>query len=222
MNRQKRNAVLAAVALISLIGCATSSTKPEHYSGFLKDYSGLQPVQAGYVRFINPKFNPSDYNAVLVEPVLYYPRPTPNEQVSRTTLTAIAQYINEALRAKIGNQVKMVDQPGPGVARLQVAVTAVGAQDQALKPYQYIPIAFLVAKAKETVTGTPELAALSIEAEVSDSVSGERLAASVRSGVGERLQQEVSGVKVVTLEDVKPVIDKGIEGVAGEITRYVR
>jgi len=111
-----------------------------------------------------------------------------------------------------------VDQQGPGVARLEVAITAVGAENAPLKAYQYIPVA-LVVQGVKTVSGTrTQDAEISTEMEVLDSQTGTRLAAVVKSGQGTKVtkikQGSEKGKHIVTLDDVKPLLDSWAEAAA--------
>src|SRR3990167_10523453 len=64
-------------AALLLGGCASSTTKPTQYSGFLGDYSQLQPAQsasgAPVMRWISPVLDLQRYRSVVVEKPLFYP-----------------------------------------------------------------------------------------------------------------------------------------------------
>ncbi|HXH86656.1 MAG TPA: DUF3313 family protein, partial [Nitrospira sp.] len=71
----------------------------------------------------------------------------------------------------------------------------------ALKAYQYIPIAFVLSsRGKE--------AAIQIETQILDSVTGDLVGASVRQGAGAKLKNDKAQL---TLKDVQPLLDKWIE-----------
>lgn len=98
----------------------------------------------------------------------------------------------------------LVDQAGPGVVRVRVAISSVTAEAAALKAYQYIPLAYLVHKADEAVTGTTMVSMVFLEAELNDSVTGELLAEAVKRGDGATVKEDVQ----VTAADVTPLIDR--------------
>src|SRR5436190_17898466 len=74
-------------------------------SGFLKDYSKLKMVKdsEGVERrvWISEKLTRENYKAVLLEPVTFYPKEQPNEQVSLGALNDIRAYIDSALRETV-------------------------------------------------------------------------------------------------------------------------
>ncbi len=217
-------AIAAAAALVA--GCASHAPKETDYSGYLGNYSDLKEVKGPkgeeFLKYASPKFTPANYHAVLVDKVDFYPKPEPTEQVTQETIDQIGSYLNGTLRNKIGEKVEVVDKPGPGVAELKVAITGVAGEKEGLKPYQIVPIAFVATMAYRGVAGAPQEAKLVVESKVTDSVSGETLLKSVRVGTGEGLQKNTSGQRVVTLDSVKPIIDRWAEEVAAIATTYVR
>lgn len=220
-----RTACLGASAAFLIAGCASTNQPKE--SGFLKDYSELHKEDApgGGTRlvYVNPDFTPANYNAVLLDPVTYYPEPQPTENVSAATLTQLRTYIDSSLRQKMGQQVRLADQPGPGVARVRVAITAVGTESQALKAYQYIPIALVVTGAMAAVEGgRPQNASIAIESQVTDSVTGKLLYASVRGGTGEKIESPSQGQGGVQQGSLQPLIDDWTTGAAGAVRKYVK
>jgi hypothetical protein len=207
-----------------LAGCAA---KPPKESGFLgNDYSKMheESMQGGGSRlvYVNPQFKPTNYTALWLEPVTFYPEPQPTERVSADELKRIQDYINMDLRQKLGQQVRLVDGPGPGVARCHVAITAVGTETQALKVYQYIPIALVITGAKAAVEGgRPQDASIAIETKVTDSVSNQLLYAAVRGGTGEQVKDTMQGQGTVQVDTLKALIDNWTTGAAAAITQYI-
>ncbi|CAM3368492.1 DUF3313 domain-containing protein [Bordetella flabilis] len=217
--------LLGACATVLIVaGCATSPTPKE--SGFLGDYSKLQkmPAPGGGSRlaYLNPDFTPARYKAVLLESVTYYPQPQPSDAVSMATLDDIRTYVDTSLRQKLGQKVRLVNQAGPGVARIRVAITAVGTESQALKAYQYIPVALVITGARALAEGgRPQDASVAIETSITDSMTQEVLYAAVRGGTGERVQSAAQGQGGVQAGSLRPLIDTWTDGASSEITRFV-
>jgi hypothetical protein len=139
---------------------------------------------------------------VLLDPIQYYPAPQPTEQVQTKTLNDIRNFMDNGLRKGIAARIPLATEPGPGVLRLRFAITAVGTEEAALKPYQYIPVAFLVTAA----TGRAVDAKIAVEIEAVDSVTGERMGAAVREGRGAQLKG-----KELTLADVQAQLGKWLD-----------
>jgi hypothetical protein len=195
-------------------------------SGFLPSYSDLtqatDPNGETVLRYINPRLTPANFNAVIVEPVMFYPKAEPTAQVSQETLDQIRGYVTTCLRQAIGSRARIVDTPGPGVVKLQVALTGVASTKEGLKPWQYVPQAFVISTVVNSVAGAPQQARLLVEAIGTDSVSGDVLAKVVRTHTGESLARVASNQPVVTFESVKPIIDEWCDATAKSVTQYIK
>lgn len=219
--RNRNIMAFAAVAVLALsAGCASKSTEPK-YSGWLKDYSGLKEVTDAkgnkLERFVSPDLTPANYQAVIVEPVVFYPEPQTSPQVSAQALTDLANYMTQKVKQDAAaNGVKVVDAPGKGIARIRIAITSIGVQEEGRSAYQYIPQAFIVSAAYRGVAGDPYQGALRIETEVTDSLTNERLLVGVRSGVGTELgrARDKAQAPILTVDSVKSVVDSWAQGAA--------
>lgn len=212
----------------TLAACASKGAQQtQQNSGFLADYSKLQEVKdatGATVRFwANPKFTPANYNAILLEPLQFYPEPQGTDQVSVEELQRMRAYANEALKRQIGARFKMVDTPTPGAVRIRSALSGVAAEGEGLKPYQYVPTALVITMAKRAATGTPQRAFIVSETEARDSVSNELLAQKIKVGEGKNVKlQEAAGQQVITLETVQPLIDELAAAALPNLDQFVR
>ena len=208
---------LSAVALTGLLmfSCAGGKPTADQYSGFLQDYSQVQKTKSPkgdpVLRFISPRLRGGNYSKIIIEPVQYYPEPKPSENVSAEILDQIQRYFDQAIRREAAERMSVVESPGPGVTRLRVALTGVGSKAEGLKPYQFIPVAMVLTGARAATTGHPEQAVLYMEAELSDSVSGERLGIAIKGGTGERIKKIRGSGRQVTLESLQPLLDRWAE-----------
>ena len=227
MKSMNRWTLLAgAAAWVIALAHAGAALAAETDSGFLRDYSSLKESKdtAGKTirGWVSPKFTPANYNAILVDPLVFYPEPRPSERVSAEALQQMLAYANDLLKQSLGKRFKVVDGAGPGVVRLRVAFTSVAAKGEGLKPYQLVPIAFVATMAKRAAAGgAPQRAAIVAEVEATDSATGELLGMRVRVGTGERLAK--FGEKdPVTLETVKPLLDEMAGQAFPELQKYVK
>ena len=224
---KKAGAAMIAAAVMFIAGCASDNVPTQtQYSGFLNDYSNLQQTQdpngETFLRYVNPKLTPANYSAVIVEPITMYPKAEPSDQLSQATIDQIRGYGTTCLRQAIGSRVRVVEAPGPGVVKLQVAITGVASTAEGLKPYQVVPMAFVATMAVNTVAGAPQQAKLLVEALATDSVSGDVLSKVVRTHTGERLQRVSSNMPVITFDSVKPIMDEWCDSVSKSVAQYVR
>lgn len=211
----KNTTTLANILLLSLVmllgGCTGKQPPPDQHSGFLEDYSSLQTETDSHgnkvLRYVSSRIKTGGYKKVMLEPVQYFPKPQATEKVPPEALKEIKAYINETLKREIGKRVEVVQEPAPDVIRIRVALTAVDANMENLQPYQYIPVALVLTGARMAAGGHPDQASVFLEAEMSDSITGERLAIAIRGGKGERLEKLQGAASEVTLESVKPLLD---------------
>lgn len=212
--------IFATALFITLAACASKPT--EHYSGFLNDYSQLKPAKDAkgepIMAWVSPNLTSGKYHKVIIDPVVFYPAAAPTKEVDAATLTQIQEYYTNELRQQIGSKIPVVDQPGPDVLRLDVAITAVATTNAPLKAYQYIPVAFLVHAGESAAGKAAQDAEIGTEMEVLDSQSGTRLAAVVKSGRGTEVTQMKSGsekgMEMVTLDNLKPLLNSWAETAA--------
>lgn len=216
----KNNLKLLATcfSLSLLVGCATNGGNSKEYSGFLNDYSNLKSDKdssGNFRRYVNNNVDLSTYHSIIIDRVDFYPTPRATKQVSAKVLMEIANYIDQQLSKAAGNVIKVVSQPGPGVARLRFAITAVAPETRDLKAYEYVPIAFILTNIK----GRGQAATIQIEHMALDSVTGELLVTSVRQGQGAKLDSDET---LLTLNDLRPLLDKWIEASVSNLKNFVK
>lgn len=200
---------LALSATLLLTACASNTTQPSQYSGFLSDYSQLKPAQsasgAPVMRWVSPDFKPENYRSVLVERPVFYPAPTPTAQVSQQTLDSIALYLQQAIRLELAGRLKVVEYADRDTLVLRSAITAVNLSPEGLKVYEVVPIA-LVAAAASTAAGTRDLnSSIYVELEAIDGRNSQPMTRVVRKGHGLQLENDSTQL---SLKDIKPALDE--------------
>ncbi|MBD7977175.1 DUF3313 domain-containing protein [Serpens gallinarum] len=202
-------------------GCASKDiTQPEQYSGFLSDYSQLQPATSPtgqpVMRWMEPGVKLDNYRYMQVRSIDFYPEPSPTEQISSSTLTELETYARQQIKTAMSRRFQLLEpgaQPRPNTLILRAAITGVDAEAEGLKPYEVIPIAFVVA-ATTTATGARDRTTeLFIEAELLDASTGKPVMQIVRKGFGEELENREEQVTMATLKGV-------IDGIVRDIDRF--
>lgn len=184
--------VLAAALVIALGGCAvTEQESPDRIdvgagSGFLKDYSQLQPGKKGQALLVyfNPSADWSRYNKILIEPVTV--GLGPSHALSEQDQQMLSSYYYHALETSLSKNFTLATQPGPDVMTVRAALTDATTATPVLRTISVvIPQARLLSAVKNMATGSYAfVGSAQSEGEVLDSVTGARLAAAVdrRSG----------------------------------------
>jgi len=129
-------ALVAAFFVLLSAGCThRRASPPTEMSGFLDDYTLLRdggPNELWRV-YRNPKVDWHAYRAVLLEPVTLWRSgrksldPVPQEDLLR-----LVTDFQGAVRTALGEGFPFVEQPGPGVMRIRLAITDARAADPVL------------------------------------------------------------------------------------------
>lgn len=182
--RNARIAVAALVVSAALVAAAGAAQGTP--SGFLEDYSELKPREGDGSMLVYRKAEGAlaGYDAFIIDPVLvYFPPVAKGHGVAPDQLKDLA----DTFRAEVVEELeehgyRVTDQPGPGVLRVRAAITDVDPAG---------PAANVAAKAGGVALGVPlipslDIGSAAIEAEMLDSVTGERLAAVMDAKRGRR------------------------------------
>jgi len=203
-----------------LAGCASKVTEPEQYSGFLADYSRLQPATSPtgqpVMRWLAPGVKLSNYQHVVVQSIGFYPAPSPSEQIGAPALAELQAYTSQQVKAAFGRRFQVHEagaQPGPNSLILRAAITGVDTKAEGLKPYEVIPIALVTAAVTSASGARDRTTELFVEAELIDASTGQAVLQVVRKGYGKELENKEAQV---TLDTLKGVID----GIVRDIERF--
>ena len=142
-----------------------------------------QKDQAG-LRYVNPAAQWSQYNKILIDPVTFWGGDS--TQVSASDQQMLVNYFSQQLKAQLGQKFEIVNQAGPGVMKLDVAIV----DTEATTPVQrristIVPQEHMAANLKYMATVTfPYVGAAQGEVKITDSVSGRILALAIDNRIG--------------------------------------
>lgn len=156
-------------------------------SGFFGDsYSLLQPGQEGQAAmvYINPSAQWSQYNKILLEPVEFWD--SPNSNISPSDQHMLTAYFYNQLKTDLEKNFTLVDQGGPGVIVLQVALTNASAATPGLRSVSVvIPQARILNGLQSLATGSYAfVGSAEGEMKVTDAATGQLLAAAIDKRAG--------------------------------------
>lgn len=185
-------AARAACLVVCLFGallCGGCASEPATTStGFLSDYSRLEPVSDSRAEYESGIAR--EYKGFIVEPVQVL---IPRDKLSASDREAAKRHFDDQVRLAIQEAGwTITDAPGPGIGRLRVALTGVAKSTWWKKIHP-------ATRAMGAGTG-----GAAMEAETLDSVTGEQLAAVVQAATGNQFDFTAFS----TLDDVKSAIDK--------------
>lgn len=157
------------------------------------------------MRWSSPELNGKNYDAVMVDRVVYYPAPNPGPQVSSSVLEQVADFLTESMRKNLGTAVKVVDQAGPRVLRVQPAITSVVVEEEGLSAKDIVPVHLLFSAASAATGKMDENVTVMAEFRVTDSMTRDYRAAVKMDIKGEQLKGKDDQL---TLKDLQKSLDE--------------
>lgn len=168
-----RAVMLAVAATIVLVaGCAShpaASARPSSQPtpAFLTHADNLRPSPDHGDRWYDLSRRLGNYKAFIVEkPAIMPDRAMRGAVLTTEQREMLASSYQDEMRQALSTPYSVTDSPGPGVARIRSAITA-------------------VARSVNTATGARQDGGANREMEIVDSVSGERLAAVIELDMGQ-------------------------------------
>ena len=180
-----------------LWGCATPQTmQPYQDSGFLPDYSRLGSALDGNGAEVwqKPDSELKKYNKILLERILvWYKNDAEFKGIDPTALKALVDYFHGAIVKQLGTAYPVVNEPGPDVMRIRIAITElVPTQTEmsvVMTAVPYGEVADLASGAFEkggSIGSAPYLGDAAIEAMGLDSMTGNLLFEYVDRRIGKK------------------------------------
>ena len=203
---------LTLLLALLLCGCAAGQTggptpdkaqPPDNAMthGFLSDYGRLKPMdgQKGATAWRREGVNWSRYDKVLIERMQVFLKQegTP-KGIDPTDLKALVDYFCAALAKEVQKSATLVNEPGPGVLRVRIAIVdLVPTVALASAVGTAVPYAFAAELASGVASGrpagsTPYLGKTGIQAQFLDGVSGQVVAEFSDSDVGRKYVADLS------------------------------
>ena len=176
-------AVATFATTLSLIACSNApklASEPMPRSGFLPNYSLLVPMATSQPdtriwRYRVSGVDPSKYKAVILDPIYLNQSATANvspEAISQAQITLQDSMVS-AVNSR-GN-IRIVNVPGPGVARITVGITGAESSTDSLQPWNFTPIGLAMNAAAYAGGVNSKTPALLVESKITDSQSKELL-----------------------------------------------
>lgn len=136
------------------------------------------------LRYVNPNAQWTQYSKVMIEPVSFWGGD--GTKVSAKDQQILTTYFGRVLNEQLAKKFHVADQPGPGVMTIHVALEDATMATPVLRSVSVAePHVRALATLKYLATGTfPFVGSAQAEMKVTDSVSGQVLAAAVSKRVG--------------------------------------
>lgn len=155
---------------------------PAH-SGFLSDYSRLRadPADPNLMQYTAPGVGRKYHKFMIDTPEFIINTGGLDQVLDPARMSEIAKNYRAAMIAALSQHYQVVNHPGPGVARLRLAVVGAVEVNERLKPINALPVSALFKVARAATGTNAQVLRMSIESEAIDSVTGALLGETVDS-----------------------------------------
>ena len=177
------------VFLFIITGCSsTFQTRKVETYGLLSNYSQLEGGKKDEAQliYINPQADFNSYTRILMDPVKFYS--DEKSKLEGEDKKRIVDYLHATILEQLKYDYTFVNKPSEGTMRLRVAITEARGSKVVMDTISsIIPIGVALGLVKKVATGTNlSVGKASIELEIQDSQTGERLAAAVDERAGRK------------------------------------
>jgi Protein of unknown function (DUF3313) len=204
--KSSRILVIAAALTLaaSMTACGTAHKGKEQAiprSGFLPNYNlltevGGMPKDVKMWRYRNASINPATYTSIIIDPIATdsgaYTKDVTPEIVAQTR-AALQTALYEAVDSR--RSMKIVTTPGPGVARISVAITGAEIDPEGLKIYNFTPVGLVVNGAAYAGGVNSKIPAMVVESRIVDSMSREFLGGGVLTVQGDSFRTGTGSIE---------------------------
>jgi len=209
---------ISVVTALSLLACSNApklASEPMPRSGFLPNYSLLVPMATNQGdtriwRYRVSGVDPAKYTAVILDPIYLNQSATANvssEAISQAQIT-----LQDSMVSAVNSRgsIRIVNVPGPGVARITVGITGAESSVDSLQPWNFTPIGLAMNAAAYAGGVNSKTPALLVESKITDSQSKELLGEGLVTIQGESFRT-ASGSVSSFIEMAKKVVRVAME-----------
>ncbi|MBL1275387.1 MAG: DUF3313 domain-containing protein [Ectothiorhodospiraceae bacterium] len=196
------------LSFIVVTGCASNEiVKKESFSGYLPDYSKLQPVELDsnrvVLRWVNPALKQRTYKQIIIDPVSFYQERTQQKQLDSHVLKQIQQEIDvKIINLAKTTKLALTTKSGPSVLRLQSTIAAIKMDRKDFSVRELIPIKLLIAAIEAAAGGRDYIVTVYFEYKLIDSTTNEIMAIGVRKGKANTLANSKTKLTLNDMEDL--------------------
>ena len=178
----KLGALVLTISAVTLLAACSNTPKlasePMPRSGFLPNYSLLVPIATSDAdtriwRYRKAGINPGAYTAVILDPI--YLNQNATKEISPEAINQAKLALQDSMVSAVNSRgtIKIVNQPGPGVARISVGITGAESSTDSLKPWNFTPIGLAMNAAAYAGGVNSKTPAMLVESKITDSQTKE-------------------------------------------------
>ncbi len=182
--------ILICFVLAISTGCTSKQIK---HSGFMESYPEFRPGPNGGADFVYTRegVDFSVYHNIMMDHVVFYFRDdSKNKEIHPDELSELSEIFHKAVVESLGDAYPLVNKPGTDVMRLRIAITDVDASNPGMGAVSTVmPVGLALSIVKKGVTGKHTgVGSASIEVEILDSITNERIGAAIDTRPGGKIE----------------------------------
>jgi Protein of unknown function (DUF3313) len=179
---KKLGTLIATISVATmLVACSNTpklASQPMPKSGFLPNYSVLVPMVTNESdtriwRYRKAGVSAGSYTAVILDPI--YLNQNATKDISPEAINQAQVALQDSMVNAVNSRgnIKIVTQPGPGVARISVGITGAESSTDSLQPWSFTPIGLALNAAAYAGGVNSKTPAMLVESKITDSQSKE-------------------------------------------------
>ncbi|NQZ54850.1 MAG: DUF3313 domain-containing protein [Piscirickettsiaceae bacterium] len=205
MNILKLSNILMIASMALFAVHPVSADDPERpQSAFIEGKIDLSPIpdKQGAYRYIKPDLDLKKYSKIIIEPVEVWLHPESKYKgIEPNTVKAMADSFAQILVNELEPEYRVVGQVGDDTLVVRLAIMGLKTKKKKRGLLGYIPVALIVSALNTDALERVSLIDAGIEAEILDSITGERLAVLVDTGI--RTPASDTAGKKLSWEDIE-------------------
>jgi hypothetical protein len=208
----KKLMVVLSILTIAMGLMGAREVDEKDFSGWMSQYKQLSFDEKRNLFLFMKEESKGQYQKIMVQPVEVY---TAKEQPTNDISEKSASYLEEGINAMLKERGVLTDKAGEGVLILKVAITGTEKSKEDLKARNFVPVAAIFRAGQAASGKVATYIDAMMEAEMVDSVSGERVAAVVAKTIDET--EKRSGDQLA-FSDITPVLDIWLKRYEGTVS----
>ena len=198
--------ITLVITLIFTLSAANAilakDVKTRDFSGWMASYENLVYVEDRNAFIFTNEARRGTYKAIMLGDVSVYGA---NVAKDKVIAQQASDYMREGMIAMFKEEGVYAEAPGPGVAKLSIAITGAEKSVEGMKPRDVIPVAAVFRGAKAATGNLKSYIDVMFEGEAVDSMSGERVMAIVTRDYADT--EKKSGDEF-SFDDLVPTLDR--------------
>lgn len=218
--------LLAAPLFVLSISTAMAQDQPQATArpaaaGFLSDYTRLTPS-------LSPKNDFQSYTAagakdqqlgrVYIAPIVSFPADVAFEYIDRATLSALESKFYTDVSAALNPNLILVNTPEQADTVVQMAITAVSADEPGRKPRDFLPFRLISKPIKDATMGKEQEVLVTMEMKIRTVKSNQIIFESLNRAKGKTMGRTEDPDLHANIKELEPAIESWTKQVVKSVT----